>query len=79
MPLSELEAQYPEAMRPEARKVIGDLRTQYRIYQSVSTVARDALECGLHEIEKILNSETGTGYAANDVELPKQLRTDIRA
>jgi hypothetical protein len=76
--------QYPEDMRAEATETVKHLRKQYRLYQGVAAAARDALECGLHEIEKALNDagvDTGSdlGYQERDMELPSRLRTDIHA
>jgi hypothetical protein len=84
VPLTKLSEHYPEELRLEAKDAAEGLRTQYRVYQSASTAARNTLECSLHEIEKTLqgwgaeNAE-GAGYQGADIEPPTKMRTDIRA
>jgi arginyl-tRNA synthetase len=83
--LTRLAEQYPESMRLEAKEVVEQLQRKYQIYQSASEVARHTLECSLHEIERALydwgatEQPEGAGYEKNNVDPPKQLRTDIRA
>jgi hypothetical protein len=79
VPLSRLAAQYPQEMRMEAKNTVEDLRRQYQIYRSVSHAARDVLESNLHEIAKVLKDEDPSHLDySGSVELPSQLRTDIR-
>ena len=47
-------------------------------------VARDTLECNLHQIEKAIRAEdperaAQTGYPGAPVDLPPQMKTDFRA
>jgi hypothetical protein len=63
-------------MRTEAKQVVEQLRQQYQVYKGVSEAARAALECGLHEIEKVLG-EAGAEPVGD--ELPAKMRTDIHA
>ncbi len=84
MRLSELAGYYPTDMRGEARKTIEDLQTQYQIYQNDSMVARNTLECSLHEIERTLanlgsTTEVGPGYGRGEVQPPQSMKTDFRA
>lgn len=84
IPLSALADNFPPKMRLEAKKTIDDLQTQYKIYQSSSEVARNTLECNLHQIEKFIASVDaapveGPGYQAPEPELPSSMKTDFRA
>jgi hypothetical protein len=82
--LSCLAGQYPGELRLEAKATVEELQRQYEVYRSVSQVARNTLECNLHEIEKALDTwgaepAAGPGYGSGSVEPPSQLKTDIRA
>jgi G:T/U-mismatch repair DNA glycosylase len=82
--LSSLPGQYPPEMRASARRSVESLQDQYRVYRGCSEVARNTLECTLHEIEKAISSMGGSavngpGYATPDVELPRAMKTDFRA
>ena len=82
--LSELSGYYPADMRTEVRKAVEDLQNQYQIYQNDAKVARNTLECSLHEIERTLaslgrTSEAGPGYGQGEVEPPRAMKTDFRA
>lgn len=84
IPLDNLAEQYPQSMRMEAKQTVSKLRQQYKLYQGVSESARCALECGLHEIEKVLAQAGGPAmeedtFLGQTAELPPQLRTDIHA
>jgi hypothetical protein len=80
VPLSHLADHYPEETRLEAKTTVDDLQRQYKTYQSVSQAARNVLECNLHEIEKTLGNEAPNHLDYDgSVELPSQLKTDIRA
>jgi hypothetical protein len=79
VPLKDLAERYPEDMRYEAKETVSQLQEQYRVYKGVSESVRCALECGLHEIEKVLGNSDVSGYPGMEVELPAQLRTDIHA
>jgi hypothetical protein len=79
VPLSNLADQYPTESRLEARKTVAALRDQYQLYQGVSKAARATLECNLHEVEAALKDMEKDGWEpTRPVELPKQMRTDIR-
>ena len=82
--LSKLPEQYPEELQLRARKTVEALQDQFKIYQASSEVARNTLECNLHEIEKFLAAQealptTGPGYTAAPVEPPRTMKSDFRA
>lgn len=81
VPLSKLAASYPEDLQMKAKKTAENLKTQYEIFCSANEVARNTLECNLHEIEKVLagTGSAGIGYTSSEVDLPKPLKTDFRA
>lgn len=82
--LSQLAASFPEELRVETRAAADTLLQRYKVYQSTSHVARDTLECNLHEIEKIIESMGGApdldiGYQPPEVQPPSNMKTDFRA
>lgn len=84
--LSDLPAHYPAELRLKAKEAVETLQRRYRVYQAAAEVARNTLECNLHEIEKFLAaaenggaSGGGPGYAPGSVELPPSFKTDFRA
>lgn len=84
VPLLELAGHCPSSLYMQAKQTTQALHLQYQIYHSAAEVARNTLECNLHEIEKVLASlDDGTvfapGYAPVDVELPTPLKTDFLA
>ena len=84
LPLSSLSENFPPKMRLEAKQCIEQLQTRYRVYQSCAEIARNTLECNLHEIEKALAamspaSAGGPGYQPHDPEIPSSMKTDFRA
>lgn len=84
VPLTELHTKYPAETRLLAKQTAEDLRRQYQLYRHTADVARNTLECNLHEIERFLAGEageplSGPGYGAPDIEPPPAMRTDIRA
>ena len=83
IPLSGLAAHYPPDLQLEAKQTIEALQNQYRIYHAASEVARNTLECNLHEIEKVLSaidgaSPNGPGYTPPQAEPPQSMKTDFR-
>lgn len=84
-PLSQLESHAPEELRSRARQVSEELVRQYQAYQASAEVARNTLECNLHEIEKVLEQagaaplQGAQGYEPPEVDLPPQMKTDFRA
>lgn len=71
VPLSGLPAHCPEELRMRAREVSESLRAKYNVYTSAADVARNTLECNLHEIEKMMAETTGAP--------PERGFADIRA
>ena len=65
----------PEALL-ETKRVVTKLRERYQVFQSASEVARNALECNLHAIEKLQKSR-----GMEDIEpMPGEVRqADVRA
>ena len=84
IPLSSAAEQFPSELRLQARQQIEQLQTKYKLYRSCAEVARNTLECNLHEIEKILanaapQSNNGPGYQTQSPELPSSMRTNFWA
>lgn len=84
IPLSAAADHFPADLKLRARQQIEQLQTKYRLYQSCAEVARNTLECNLHEIEKILasaasQSGNGPGYQSQSPELPSSMRTNFWA
>jgi len=84
VPLSALPSHFPEELRLQAKKSVEALQDQYKIYRAASEVARNTLECNLHEIEKFLASQdaaeiSGPGYTAAPVQPPETMKSDFRA
>lgn len=82
--LRNLPSKAPDELRFEAKEVAEQLLRQYQLLQSSSEVARNTLECNLHQIDKKLkelsaNKEPVLGYQNQSPELPKNMRTDFRA
>ena len=82
--ISQLVSAYPRELQLQAKKSVERLQTQYKIYRSAAEVARDTLECNLHQIDKIVsdlggNPPHGPGYAAPNVEPPRGMKSDFRA
>ena len=84
IPLSSLAEKFPSELRLQAKQQVEQLQTKYQLYCSCAEVARNTLECTLHEIEKILASAApqsgGTpGYQGQSPELPSSMRTNFWA
>jgi hypothetical protein len=84
VPLRNLLNYAPAEFREETKKTVEQLCRQYALYRGAFEVARDTLECNLHQVEKILQVENPdapvqTGYQEEPPQLPSQLRTDFRA
>ena len=77
-------AHYPDDLRLQAKHTVEALQTQFKVYQVSSEVARNTLECNLHEIEKFLATQealpsSGPGYTPPTVEPPRSMKSDFRA
>lgn len=84
VPLSGLADHCPPALKARAKESAEGLLQRYQIYHSASEVARNTLECNLHEIEKVIsdlggNPAEGVGYTLPGVEPPQAMKTDFRA
>lgn len=81
--LSSLVENYPPKKRLACKEMVEKLQHQYDVYHCSAEVARNTLECNLHEIEKILASaaaaQNGPGYEAAPPEVPVGMKTDFRA
>lgn len=84
VPLSGLADRFPPDLRMRAKQTVEALQDQYAIYRAAAEVARNTLECNLHEIEAFLQEQdaasvAGPGYAPPAAEVPPALRSDFRA
>ena len=84
--LTEIPSHFPANLQPQARDTVETLRREYEIYRSAAEIARNTLECNLHEVEKFLAAagaaaEIGTGYrnTEGEVDAPPQMKADFRA
>ena len=83
VPLSALPERYPPELQLKAKQTVDNLHNQYFLYRRAAAVARNTLECNLHEIEKFLMQQgmdpsAGPGYVSPDLEPPAPMKTDIR-
>lgn len=76
-PLADVPSKAPAALQQRARETVESLRREFAIYRSAAEVARNTLECNLHEVEKFL----AAAGAASDgsVEPPSKMKSDFRA
>lgn len=84
VPLRKLMDHAPAEYREETKRTVERLCRQYALFRGAFEVARDTLECNLHQIEKFLRAEdpeaaAQTGYQGASPELPPRMRTDFRA
>lgn len=84
VPLSAVAGRFPGELQLQAKKTVEALQDQYKIYQAAAEVARNTLECNLHEIEKFLAAQdaaaaAGPGYAPPAVQPPEAMKSDFRA
>lgn len=84
VPLSELYEHYPAGLKNRAKQTAEDLRSSYSIYRCAAEVARNTLECNLHELDKIVTGMGGpqpeaSGYTPPQAEPPANMKTDFRA
>ena len=84
VPLTELASKAPESLQQKTRNTVDALRRAYQIYSSAADIARNTLECNLHEVERFLaaagaENPDAPGYGNNDVEPPSQMKADFRA
>lgn len=83
VPLRNLMDRAPDELREETKRTVEQLCRQYALFRGAFEVARDTLECNLHQIEKLLQAEdpdaAQAGYQETSPELPPRMRTDFRA
>lgn len=82
--LSQLSEHFPPEFELDARKIANALLQQYKLYEAAAHVARNTLECNLHEIEKMIeqlggDSQAEIGYQLPDIQPPSSMKTDFRA
>lgn len=71
--LGQLEDLSPPEALLETKRTVEKLRQRYQVFHSASEVARSALECNLHEIEKLQREHEAGGEV-----LPEARKTDFR-
>ena len=84
VPLTELPSRFPSQLQQKARESTEMLRREFSIYRSAAEIARNTLECNLHEVEKFLAAagaanDIGTDYRNGEVDAPPQMKADFRA
>ena len=84
IPLNEIPSRFPADMQQAARDAVETMRREFSIYRSAAEIARNTLECNLHEVEKFLATagaanDAGTGYHGSEVEPPAKMKSDFRA
>ena len=71
--LRQLEELSPPEALLETKRTAEKLRQRYQVFRSASDVARNTLECNLHEIEKIQREKAAGGDTP-----PAARQTDVR-
>lgn len=84
IPLTDLPSRFPPQLQQKARDGVETLRREFSIYRSAAEIARNTLECNLHEVEKFLAAagaanDNGTDYRNGEVDAPPQMKADFRA
>lgn len=84
VPLSRLASHYPAELQLQARQAAETLLRSYDLYRAAAEVARNTLECNLHELDKIVSDlggaqAAGAGYTSPDIQPPQKMKTDFRA
>ena len=77
--LTDLPAKAPKALQQKARETVENLRHAYQIYASAAEVARNTLECNLHEVEHFLAAAGADHWEGGTIEPPSQMKADFRA
>lgn len=78
VPLTELPARVPAELQQKTRESVDALRREFSIYRSAAEVARNTLECNLHEVEKFL-AAAGAAEKTGEIDPPPQMKSDFRA
>ena len=84
IPLVDLPNKFPSQLQQKARESVETLRREFSIYHSAAEIARNTLECNLHEVEKFLAAagaanNNSTDYRNGEVDAPPQMKADFRA
>ena len=87
VPLSQVPAKFPPALRDEARQAVESLQGRYQAYRKAAGVTRAVLERNLREVEQSLAEmgappapEAGPGYRKEaESAPPPSMKTDFRA
>ena len=84
IPVTEIPSHFPDDLQQAARNTVETMQREFAIYRSAAEVARNTLECNLHEVEKFLAAvgaanDAGAGYRSSDVEPPAKMKSDFRA
>ena len=82
--LTDLPVKFPPELQQKARESAETLRREFAIYHSAAEIARNTLECNLHEVEKFLAAagaanDNGTDFRNGEVDAPPQMKADFRA
>lgn len=77
--LINLPTRAPAELQQKARETVENLRREFSIYQSAAEVARNTLECNLHEVEKFLAAAGAPVENNGTVDPPPQMKADFRA
>lgn len=85
VPLSALPGKAPAELQQTARSTVEALKHAFEIYKNAAAIARNTLECNLHEIERFLAAAgadpvtTSQGYHPDNVDAPAPMKADFRA
>lgn len=84
VPVTEIPSHFPADLQQAAQNTVETMQREFAIYRSAAEVARNTLECNLHEVEKFLAAvgaanDAGAGYRSGDVEPPARMKSDFRA
>lgn len=79
VPLTDLPSKAPAQLQQKARETVEALRREFSIYRSAAEIARNTLECNLHEVEKFLAAAGAAAENNGEVNPPPQMKSDFRA
>ena len=79
VPLANLPAKAPAELQQKARETVETLRREFSIYRSAAEIARNTLECNLHEVEKFLAAAGASTENSGEINPPPQMKADFRA
>ena len=80
IPVIEIPSHFPTEAQQTAKNVIETMQREFAIYRSAAEVARNTLECNLHEVEKFLAAVGAVNNTTpGEVSPPPQMKSDFRA